>query len=93
MCHGYAASFRLTVRCTNCTRETQKAVNVPAGDEAPRDIDELMESAYWATIQWRCRHCGSVIGRLVAMKQCEAPVEPAFAVSPEGRSRPAAPGR
>lgn len=93
MCQQFAASFRITVRCANCARETQKAVNVPAGDEAPRDMKDLLESAYWGQVAWRCRHCGSWIGRLVAMRQCEMPGEAPMPVSTEGRSRPCAPGQ
>lgn len=62
-----AAPFTLHIRCENCMRDSAKVVEVPCGDHAPRDPDELMDSAFLESIPFRCRHCDSVIGRLTAI--------------------------
>lgn len=66
---GYAAlkshlSFDLHVRCENCQRPSVQTVHVPQGDYAPRDPDELLDSAFLETVRYRCRHCDCVIGQL-----------------------------
>lgn len=62
-----AVPFTLHIRCENCMRDSMKVVDVPIGDDAPRDADDLTESVYLRTIPFRCRPCGSVIGRLVGI--------------------------
>jgi ribosomal protein S27E len=60
-------SFTLHIRCENCMRESEKLVAVPVGEDAPRDAEELMGSVYLESIPYRCRPCGSVIGRLIGI--------------------------
>lgn len=62
-----AAPFTLHIRCENCLRPSEKVVEVPIGDDAPRDADELIDSVYLESIPFRCQPCGSVIGRLVGI--------------------------
>lgn len=62
-----AAPFTLHIRCENCLRDSFKVVEMPVGDDVPRDADELVESVYLEKIPFRCRPCDSVIGRLVGI--------------------------
>lgn len=69
---GYAvlkshAPFELHIRCQNCERESVSVLDVPMGDNMPRDPDELLDSVFLETVPYRCRHCDSVIGRLFAI--------------------------
>lgn len=59
-----ATQFTLHIRCDNCLRESEKAVEMPIGDDVPRDADELIESVFLERIPFRCQPCGGVIGRL-----------------------------
>lgn len=62
-----SAWFTLHIRCENCMRDSEKVVQMPIGDDVPRDAEELIESVYLETIPFRCQPCGSVIGRLVGI--------------------------
>jgi hypothetical protein len=62
-----AGPFTLHIQCENCLRPSEKIVEVPVGDDAPRDADELIESIYLQSIPFRCQPCGSVIGQLVGI--------------------------
>lgn len=62
-----AAPFTLHIRCDNCMRDSEKMVEMPVGDEVPRDADELIESVFLEKIPFRCQPCGGVIGRLVGI--------------------------
>lgn len=60
--------FTLHIRCENCMRESQKAVEVPEGEGAPRDVDEFMESGLIGSLSFHCRPCGSVIGQIIGIE-------------------------
>ncbi|TBY54557.1 hypothetical protein E0H59_13825 [Rhizobium leguminosarum bv. viciae] len=62
-----SAWFTLHIRCENCMRDSEKVVQMPIGDDVPRDVEELIESVYLESIPFRCQPCGSVIGRLVGI--------------------------
>jgi hypothetical protein len=59
--------FTLHIRCENCMRDSERTLDMPIGDDAPRDADELVGSVYLESIPFRCQPCGSVIGRLVGI--------------------------
>ena len=63
-----AACFTLHIRCDNCLRESEKLVDLPIGDDVPRDADELIESVFLERIPFRCQPCGGVIGRLIGIE-------------------------
>jgi hypothetical protein len=62
-----AGQFTLHIRCENCLRESIKEIEIPVGDGAPRDPDELIDSVYLESIPFRCQPCGSAIGQLVGI--------------------------
>jgi hypothetical protein len=62
-----AAPFTLHIRCENCMRDSVKVVDMPIGDDVPRDAEELIESVYLEKIPFRCQPCSGVIGRLVGI--------------------------
>jgi len=63
-----AACFTLQIRCDNCLRESEKIVDVPIGDDVPRDADELIGSAFLEKLSFRCQPCGGVIGLIVGIE-------------------------
>lgn len=62
---GSSRKFELQIRCENCRRETARHVSVPDVDDAPSDVDELVESGFLASLRFSCVNCESAIGRLV----------------------------
>ncbi|SMC41327.1 hypothetical protein SAMN06297251_10298 [Fulvimarina manganoxydans] len=64
-----AARFTLFVRCANCLRDTKRCLEVPQADDAPSDIDELLDSAYLAGQRFACTQCDSSIATIVGIKQ------------------------
>lgn len=62
-----AARFALQIRCDNCLRESERVVELPVGDDVPRDADELIASVFLERIPFRCQPCGGVIGRLIGI--------------------------
>ncbi len=63
-----AEPFTLHIRCDNCLRESFRVVDIPTGDDVPRDADELMESAFLEKLSFRCQPCGGVIGLLIGIE-------------------------
>lgn len=73
-----AARFKLHLQCENCRRNTARVLNVPAADDAPRDIDELLESAFLQAQRFTCAQCESAIGTIVGINRLDlAEKEPA----------------
>lgn len=64
----YKARFELGIRCDNCMRESSRVVDVPNVDDAPCDPEDLVDSAFLASLYYRCRHCDCQIGRLYRIK-------------------------
>lgn len=59
-------SFTLHIRCTNCLAETSREVSVPDAEDAPREVDDLLDSNFLASLQFCCRRCKGNIGQLFA---------------------------
>jgi len=59
--------FVLYVRCSNCLKEGTVPVSVPNEPDAPRDGEELIESAYLGSLRFSCQRCESPIGELVGV--------------------------
>ena len=62
---GSSRRFELIIRCENCMRESVRCVPVPDVDDAPSDVDELIESSFLGNMRFSCRKCEGVIGLLV----------------------------
>jgi hypothetical protein len=63
-----SAPFTLHIRCENCMRESTRDVELPFGDDVPRDPEELTESAFLGSLTFNCRPCGGVIGQLIGIE-------------------------
>ena len=63
---GIVARFKLHLRCDNCAREVAKVIEVPDVEDAPRDVEELLESEFLRRQFVHCR-CGGVMMGLVAV--------------------------
>ncbi len=70
-----SAWFTLHIRCENCMRESEKVVEMPLGDDVPRDAEELIESVFLERLSFRCRPCGGVIGRLIGINGGGSPYD------------------
>ena len=74
---GIAASFKLHIQCQNCMDRSVRRIDVPEDDEAPRDEDEFLESAYLKSIRFTCRRCDGGIWALVALSKVRPELEAA----------------
>ncbi|OMQ44949.1 hypothetical protein BKP54_11205 [Ensifer sp. 1H6] len=61
--------FVLHVRCENCVRETSRVVEVPPVDDAPCDVDELVESGVLSSLTYCCTQCDCRIGQIIGVSQ------------------------
>ncbi len=59
--------FILHMQCENCMRNVSFELVSPAEDDAPTDIDELLDSQFLAEQRFKCRECDSAIGVLVGV--------------------------
>lgn len=66
------ASFRIYVRCCDCLESGSVRLNVPAAEDAPTCVDELVESAALASLRFSCLKCEGVIGEIIGINQIEA---------------------
>lgn len=64
---GIRASFKLHYRCHNCERNVFKRLDVPDVDDAPGDVDELLDSAFLQGVRYQCNGCEGFIGQLIAV--------------------------
>lgn len=70
---GIRARFRVHVRCEHCTKDTTKILDVPDEDDAPSDIEELLESAFLMNQSFVCRGCDAPIGVIASIAQVRIP--------------------
>ncbi|GGE18424.1 hypothetical protein GCM10011390_42000 [Aureimonas endophytica] len=63
------ASFRLHLVCANCLEKREQYLGITEGDDAPMDIDDLMESGVLAATPFQCKACEGIIGELVGITQ------------------------
>jgi len=61
-------AFKVYVRCTNCRKDYGCRLEPPAADDAPADIDELLESQYLQEQRFTCRDCDCPIGAVTGVK-------------------------
>lgn len=59
--------FKLYLRCTNCRKDSAHMLAVPQVDDAPSDVDELVDSSILRTQCFLCDRCDSPIATLVAV--------------------------
>ncbi len=64
-----AARFKLHLQCENCRRTRAVILDVPEADDAPRDVDELMDSAFLQQQRFDCLVCESGIGTIVGVNR------------------------
>lgn len=66
---GIVTRFKLHFRCHNCERSIFRSLDVPDVDDAPLDVDDLLDSAFFQNQRFFCSTCESSIGTLVAVQQ------------------------
>ena len=68
---GVRARFRVNVLCANCQRTNVHDLTVPDVEDAPEDIDSLVESAFLQRQRFTCPKCESSIGLVAAIRQAD----------------------
>lgn len=63
------ARFRLHLRCDNCIKESIRTLDVPEADDAPCDIDELLDSAFLQSQRFSCDACETPIALIAGIRQ------------------------
>ncbi len=61
-------AFKVYVRCANCQKDYGCRLEPPHSEDAPSDIDELLDSNFLRDQKFECRDCGSVIGAITGVK-------------------------
>jgi hypothetical protein len=64
-------AFKVYVRCHNCQKDYGNLLVPPDADDAPCDIDELLESNFLREQHFQCRECESPIGTVTGVKLLE----------------------
>ncbi len=60
--------FTLHIRCDNCLRESARTIEVPPVDDAPCDVDELVESGFISALRFNCV-CAGLVGQIIGISQ------------------------
>lgn len=61
-------AFKVYVRCTNCQRDYGNLLCPPDVEDAPTDIDELLESNFLQSQRFVCETCESAIAEVTGVK-------------------------
>ncbi|MDR6953823.1 hypothetical protein J2X65_003186 [Ancylobacter sp. 3268] len=69
------AHFKLKVRCFNCRVDTVHRLAVPAAEDAPECVDDLLESQFLRDQRFQCKACEAPIGVIVAAVEVKEPAD------------------
>ncbi len=61
-------AFKVYVRCLNCQKDYGTTLQPPEADDAPTDIDELLESNFLSSQRFKCGDCESPIATVTGVK-------------------------
>ncbi|ADH91765.1 conserved hypothetical protein [Ancylobacter novellus DSM 506] len=67
-----AASFKMVIRCHNCRKDVVQRLDVPAAEDAPTCVDELVESGALSQLRFHCPRCEGMIGSVRAVSEVSA---------------------
>lgn len=67
--HSIIARFKLNMRCHNCRQVVGAVLNVPDVEDAPREIDDLLQSQLLNGLQFKCSKCENPTAVVVGVKQ------------------------
>lgn len=70
------ARFTARLRCHNCHHITRRTIESPDIEDAPSNVDELLESAWLQRQNFSCEACGEPIATLISVKQEDLGDEP-----------------
>lgn len=65
------AAFRIYVRCSDCMATSSKRVVIPDVEDAPRSVDEFVESGAMASVRFACLRCESAIAEVIGVNEVE----------------------
>lgn len=63
------ARFTMRLRCHNCKHTTSRTIESPALEDAPGNVEELLESAWLQRQSFACGECENPIATLISVKQ------------------------
>lgn len=63
------ACFRVGVVCAGCLTRFNTNLAVPAGDDAPTTVDELVESGSLERMPFRCDRCEGTIASIASVRR------------------------
>lgn len=66
---GHVARFELFFYCNCCMSNVSSILDVPNVEDAPRDVEELAESALLRRQRFVCERCDGAIGTLVGISR------------------------
>lgn len=69
------ASFRLGIVCPNCRAHSERRLDVPDVEDAPSDVQELLDSAFLQQQRFACQHCEGMVGVVRLVEQWKQPQE------------------
>lgn len=64
-----AACFRINVTCAGCLSRSSRNLAIPAIDEAPTDVDDLVDSGELDRMPFLCEKCEGRIATVTAIKR------------------------
>lgn len=62
-------AFKVYVHCANCQKNYGTRLEPPEAEDAPQDIDELLDSTFLREQKFTCRECESTIGIITDIKE------------------------
>lgn len=65
-------AFRVYVRCANCKKDYGCRLEPPTAEDAPSDIDELLDSNFLREQRFLCSDCECPIATVIGVKQLAA---------------------
>lgn len=68
-CPVVLGRYELHFFCSNCLKNQSAFLDVPDIEDAPRDAEELAESALLQRVRFVCDQCEGTIGTLVGISR------------------------
>lgn len=62
-------AFKVYVRCLNCQKDYGTTLYPPHAEDAPADIDELLDSNFLSSQRFTCADCESTIATVTGVKE------------------------
>lgn len=64
-----STAFKVYIHCANCEKTYGSLLDPPDAEDAPQDIDELLDSNFLRGQNFVCDECESAIGVITGVKE------------------------